>query len=76
MLTIGVKLNQLLASLESSTADLKSFALETQDKNAQKMFSDYANQLENISNGIKGRVNYLEEQEPQYRVFDQQQQEQ
>lgn len=76
MLTIGVKLNQLLASLESSSADLKTFALETQDKNAQKMFSDYANQLEGISTGIKGRVNYLEEQEPQYRVFDQQQQEQ
>lgn len=74
MLTIGVKLNQLLASLESGTADLKTFALETQDKNAQKMFSDYANQLEGIRNGIKGRVNYLEEQEPQYRVFDQQQQ--
>lgn len=74
MLTIGVKLNQLLASLESSSADLKTFALETQDKNAQKMFSDYANQLEGISTGIKGRVNYLEEQEPQYRVFDQQQQ--
>lgn len=75
-MTIGVKINQLLASLESAAAELKTFSLDTQDQNAQKMFSDYANQLEEIRNGIKGRANYLEEQEPQYRVFDQQQQEQ
>lgn len=74
MMTIGVKLNQVLASLESATAELKTFAMDTQDKNAQKMFSDYAKQLEDIRNGLKGRVNYLEQQEPQYRLFEQQQQ--
>ncbi len=73
-MTIGVKVNQVLASLESATAELKTFALDTQDKNAQTMFSDYSKQLEEIKNGIKGRVNYLEEQEPQYKVFEQQQQ--
>lgn len=72
MMTIGVKLNQVLASLESATAELKTFAMDTQDKNAQKMFSDYAKQLEDIRNGLKGRVNYLEQQEPQYRLFEQQ----
>jgi len=72
--TIGVKVNQVLASLESATAELKTFALDTQDNNAQKMFSDYSKQLEEIKNGIKGRVNYLEEQEPQYKVFEQQEQ--
>ena len=72
--TIGVKVNQVLASLESATAELKTFALDTQDNNAQKMFSDYSKQLEEINNGIKGRVNYLEEQEPQYKVFEQQEQ--
>jgi hypothetical protein len=72
--TIGVKVNQVLASLESATAELKTFALDTQDKNAQKMFSDYSKQLEEIKNGIKGRVNYLEQQEPQYKVFEQQEQ--
>ncbi|HHV35179.1 MAG TPA: DUF1657 domain-containing protein [Syntrophomonadaceae bacterium] len=73
-MTIGVKVNQVLASLESATAELKTFALDTQDNNAQKMFSDYSKQLEEIKNGIKGRVNYLEEQEPQYKVFEQQEQ--
>jgi hypothetical protein len=38
------------------------------------MFSDYSKQLEEIKNGIKGRVNYLEQQEPQYKVFEQQEQ--
>ncbi|NPV29938.1 MAG: DUF1657 domain-containing protein [Firmicutes bacterium] len=73
-MTIGVKMNQLLAQLETVTAELKSFALDTQDKNAQKMFSDYASQLERIRDGIKGRINYIEQQEPQYKVFDKQNQ--
>ncbi|QGP90913.1 hypothetical protein MGLY_02260 [Neomoorella glycerini] len=70
-MTIGTKMHQTLTSLEGAVADLKSYALETQDKNARKQFTDYANQLENIAQGLKGRVNYLESQEPQYKVFQQ-----
>ncbi|MCL6446778.1 MAG: DUF1657 domain-containing protein [Bacillota bacterium] len=71
-MTIGEKMHQTLATLEGVTANLKSFALDTQDKNAKKMFSDYANQLENITRGLRGRVNYVEQQEPQYKVYEQQ----
>ncbi len=71
-MTIGEKMHQTLATLEGVTANLKSFALDTQDKNAKKMFSDYANQLENITQGLRGRVNYIEQQEPQYKVYEQQ----
>ncbi|SMB99051.1 Protein of unknown function [Thermanaeromonas toyohensis ToBE] len=70
-MTIGTRMHQCLTSLEGAIADLKSFALETQDKNAQKQFTDYANQLENIAQGLKGRINYIEGQEPQYRVYQQ-----
>lgn len=70
-MTIGTRMHQCLTSLEGAIADLKSFALETQDKNAQKQFSDYANQLENIAQGLKGRINYIEGQEPQYKVYQQ-----
>lgn len=73
-MTIGTRMHQCLTSLEGAVADLKSFALETQDQNAKKQFVDYANQLENIAQGLKGRINYLEGQEPQYKVFQQAQQ--
>ncbi|WP_258359652.1 DUF1657 domain-containing protein [Moorella sulfitireducens (nom. illeg.)] len=70
-MTVGTKMHQTLTSLEGAAADLKTFALETEDKNAKKQFTDYANQIENIAQGLKGRVNYLESQEPQYKVFQQ-----
>ncbi|MDK2817599.1 MAG: hypothetical protein PWR22_2228 [Moorella sp. (in: firmicutes)] len=70
-MTVGTKMHQTLTSLEGAIADLKTYALETQDKNAKKQFTDYANQIENIAQGLKGRVNYLESQEPQYKVFQQ-----
>lgn len=70
-MTIGTKMHQTLTSLEGAAADLKSYALETQDKNAKKQFTDYASQLDNIAQGLKGRVNYVESQEPQYKVFQQ-----
>lgn len=73
-MTIGTRMHQCLTSLEGAVADLKSFALETQDQNAKKQFADYANQIENIAQGLKGRINYIESQEPQYKVYQQAQQ--
>jgi len=75
-MTVGQKMHQCLATLQGAAGDLKSFALDTQDQNAKQMFSDYAKQLENIVQGLRGRVNYIEQQEPQYKVFDPQQKKQ
>jgi hypothetical protein len=50
--------------------------VDTQDKNAQQMFNDLSGQLDNICNSLRGRVNYIEEQEPQYKISQQQQQKQ
>ncbi|BCV22050.1 DUF1657 domain-containing protein [Moorella sp. Hama-1] len=75
-MTIGTQMHQTLTSLEGAVADLKSYALQTEDKTAKKQFTDYANQLDSITQGLKGRVNYLESQEPQYKVFQQAQQSQ
>lgn len=75
-MTIGSQMHQTLTSLEGAVADLKSYALQTEDKTAKKQFTDYANQLDSITQGLKGRVNYLESQEPQYKVFQQAQQSQ
>ncbi len=73
-MTVGQKLHHTLAALQGAAGDMKSYALDTQDQNAKKMFADYANQLENIVSGLRGRVNYVEQQEPQYKVLEGQQQ--
>ena len=67
-MTVGDKMHQCLSSLETATADLKGFALDTKDTNAKKMFNDYAKQLEGITSGVRNRVNDIERQEPQYKV--------
>jgi hypothetical protein len=73
-MTIGEKMHQALAGLEGAKATLKTFALDTQDQMAKQQFFQYASQLENICSGLKDRVNYIEQQEPQYKVKEQAQQ--
>lgn len=75
-MTVGEKMHQTLASLEGAAANLKTFALETQDQNAKQMFNNWSGQIENICGSLKGRVNYIEQQEPQYKISQQQQQQQ
>lgn len=67
-MTIGQKMHQTLASLEGAASNLKTFALDTQDKNVQQMFNNLSGQVENICTALKGRVNYIEQQEPQYKI--------
>ncbi|MDK2821961.1 MAG: hypothetical protein PWP31_1926 [Clostridia bacterium] len=73
-MTVGSKMHQTLVSLEGALANMKTFALDTEDQNAKKQFSDLANQLDSITQSFKDRVNYIESQEPQYKVYQQAQQ--
>lgn len=67
-MTVGTKMHQTLASLEGAAADFKTYALETQDQGAKQMFIDLNRQLEGICQTLRGRVNYVEQQEPQYKM--------
>ncbi len=67
-MTVGTKMHQTLASLEGAAADLKTYALETQDQGAKQMFIDLNRQLEGICQSLRGRVNYVEKEEPQYKM--------
>lgn len=69
-MTVGTKMHQTLATLEGITANIKGFALDTDDKSAKKMFSQYAQQLDSICQGLSARCDYIDQQEPQYKVFD------
>ncbi len=66
-MTIGVKIQQTLASAEGVKANLKSFSLETQDQQAKQMYSQLAQTMENVVNTLQARATYVEQQEPQYK---------
>lgn len=68
-MTVGQKLHQALTQCESAAASLKSFALDTQDKQAQQMYSQLAQTLESqVISPLRSRVNYTEGQEPSYKM--------
>ena len=73
-MTVGNKMHQALSSLEGVKTDFESFALETDDAQAKHEFNQYAKQLDGVVQGFKQRVNYVEQQEPQYKVKEQAQQ--
>lgn len=66
-MTVGTQMQQAIAGIQSASASMKTFALETQDKNAQKQFQQIANQLDSSLNYLQERQQYIEKQEPQYK---------
>lgn len=66
-MTVGVKMQQTIASAESVVSSLKTFALDTEDKAAQKMFNDMAQTQQQIIDNLKGRLDYIQNEEPQYK---------
>ena len=67
-MTVGMKMHQTLAGLQGAAADLKTFALETQDPGAKQLFNDLSRQVEGVCSALSGRINYIEKQEPQYKM--------
>jgi len=60
-------MQQTIASAESVKANLKTFALETQDQQAKQMYQQLAQTMENVVSSLQSRMNYIEQEEPQYR---------
>jgi len=73
-LTVGNKMHTTLSSLTGAATSLKTFGLETEDQNAKQMFFSWSEQVANVAKSLEGRVNYIEQQEPQYKVTKQTQQ--
>lgn len=67
-MTVGKKLHQTLTSLESAKASYEQFAQDTEDNMAQQMFQSGAQQLDSLITDLRNRVNYVEQQEPQYKT--------
>jgi len=66
-MTVGTQMQQAIAGIQSASATVKTFALETQDKQAQKNFQQIAQQLDGALTALQQRQTYIEGQEPQYK---------
>lgn len=66
-MTVGTQMQQAIAGIQSAAAAMKTFALETQDKQAQQQFQQIAQQLDGALETLKQRQEYVEEQESQYK---------
>ncbi|MGM0472145.1 MAG: DUF1657 domain-containing protein [Bacillota bacterium] len=67
-MTVGKSLHQTLTSLEGAKSDYEQFAQATDDQQAQKMFQQDAQQLNTVISNLRNRVNYVEQEEPQYKT--------
>lgn len=66
-MTVGTQLQQAIASVESAAASMKTFALETEDKQAKQTYQQLAHTFDNALDTLRGRQQYVEQEEPQYR---------
>lgn len=66
-MTVGTQIQQTIANIQSASASLKTFALETQDQNAKMEFQQMAQSLDDALMTLKNRQNYVNQQEPQYK---------
>lgn len=66
-MTVGTQMQQAIAGIQSAAATMKTFALETEDKQAKEDFQQIAKDLDSALETLKGRQQYIECQEPQYK---------
>lgn len=66
-MSVATQMQQAIATVQSAAASMKTFALETQDQQAKQMFQEISQSLDDSLNKLKGRQQYIEEQEPQYK---------
>ncbi|WP_342549593.1 DUF1657 domain-containing protein [Paenibacillus sp. FSL P2-0089] len=68
-MTVASQVKTCVASLKSAQASLEQFAMETQNEDAKTLFTNAAEQTQQIVQQVEGRVTQLEKEEPQYRGF-------
>ena len=66
-MTVGTQMQQAIAGMQSASASMKTFALETEDQQAKNDFTQIGEQLDSALDVLKGRQDYIQKQEPQYK---------
>lgn len=77
-MTVINKLNQTLEMLKSSESNCKTFSMDTDDPNAKSLFNKIAQNISLCEDMLQSRINYVMNEEPQYKpeAIDQQVQQQ
>jgi len=68
-MTVASNVKTTLASLKSAQASLETFALSTQNQEAKQLFEQAAKTTQSVVEQISGRIQQLENEEPQYKGF-------
>lgn len=68
-LTVRSQVKQAVASLKSVQASFEQFALETENKQAKQLYTNAAEQAQNILQSVEPRLTEIEQEEPQYKGF-------
>jgi K+-sensing histidine kinase KdpD len=68
-MTVSSDLKTALASLKSAQASFETFALSTENQEAKTMFTNAAQQAQNLVDLVNPRVQQIENEEPQYKGF-------
>lgn len=66
-MSVGTQMQQAIAGIQSAAATMKIFSLETEDQQAKNDFQQISEQLDASLEILKGRLEYIQEQEPQYK---------
>ncbi|NHN35003.1 DUF1657 domain-containing protein [Paenibacillus agricola] len=68
-MTVASQVKTAVASLKSAQASFETFALGTQNQEAKTLFTNAAQQTQNVIDQVTPRVNQIEQEEPQYKGF-------
>lgn len=68
-MTVASQVKTAIASLKSAQASFETFALNTQNQQAKTLFTNAAQQTQNIIDQVNPRVQQFENEEPQYKGF-------
>ncbi len=66
-MTVGTKIKQTIASAEGVAANLKTFALDTENQQAKQLYNQLAQQMDQVIQQLKVREEQIYSEEPQYR---------
>jgi HPt (histidine-containing phosphotransfer) domain-containing protein len=66
-MTVGTQMQQCIASVQSASASLKTFALETLDQQMKQQFQQLSQTMDQTLLTLQQRQQEIEKQEPQYK---------
>ncbi|MEW9124698.1 MAG: DUF1657 domain-containing protein [Thermotaleaceae bacterium] len=66
-MTTKNKLEQAMTSAKGLSADLKSFSMDTDDQQAKQMFTQLSTTVDNVTQMLQSRLEFVKNEEPQYK---------